>query len=149
MRAVVQRVRNASVTVDDRVVGAIDRGLVVLLGVGAADQVEDGRYIAAKIRELRVFEDESGKLNLPVAAVEGAVLLVSQFTLYGDVRRGRRPSFDGAAPAEVARVRFDGVAAELANQGVRVVTGVFQAHMQVTLVNDGPVTILVDSQRQF
>lgn len=149
MRAVVQRVRNASVTVDDRVVGAIDRGLVVLLGVGAADQVEDGRYIAAKIRELRVFEDESGKLNLPVAAVEGAVLLVSQFTLYGDVRRGRRPSFDGAAPAEVARVRFDEVAAELANQGVRVVTGVFQADMQVTLVNDGPVTILVDSQRQF
>ncbi|MGE3841356.1 MAG: D-aminoacyl-tRNA deacylase [Vicinamibacterales bacterium] len=149
MRAVVQRVLSASVTVDQLVVGTIERGLVVLLGVGANDEVDDGHYVATKIRELRVFEDENGKLNHPVIAVGGAVLLISQFTLYGDVRRGRRPSFDGAARAELARMRFDEVAAELTSQGVRVVTGVFQAHMQVALVNDGPVTILVDSQRQF
>lgn len=149
MRAVVQRVREASVMVEGEVVATIGRGLAVLLGVGAGDESDDVRYVATKVRELRIFEDESGKLSRPITEIDGAVLLVSQFTLYGDVRKGRRPSFDRAATAEVARVRYEDVAAELAGRGVRVVTGVFQALMQVSLVNDGPVTILLDSRREF
>ncbi len=120
--------------VEGEVVATIGRGLAVLLGVGAGDESDDVRYVATKVRELRIFEDESGKLSRPITEIDGAVLLVSQFTLYGDVRKGRRPSFDRAATAEVARVRYEDVAAELAGRGVRVVTGVFQA-----LMGDGSV----------
>ena len=129
--------------------GEIGAGLLALIGVAADDGPEDVRYIAAKIRELRVFDDEAGKMNRALADIGGSVLAVSQFTLYGDTRKGRRPSFDRAAPADVGRLLFDAVVAELRAAGVRVETGTYRAHMQVDLVNDGPVTILVDSRKAF
>ena len=149
MRAVVQRVSSASVRVGDRLTGAIERGLVVLLGVGSQDAPGDVEYVAAKIRELRIFPDEAGKMNRDVAAAGGAVLLVSQFTLFGDARNGRRPSFVAAAPPELAQALYEATARALRDRGLRVETGEFRAHMDVALVNDGPVTILLDSSRQF
>lgn len=150
MRAVVQRVSSARVLVDGRVVGAIGRGLLVLLGVGADDTADDVAYTAAKVRELRVFESADGKpMDRSVTAVGGALLVVSQFTLYGDVRRGRRPSFDAAAAPAAARELYESFVRELRTAGLPVSTGEFQAMMQVELVNDGPVTILVDSRRTF
>ncbi len=150
MRAVIQRVTSARVRVGERVVGEIARGLLVLLGVGADDTDADVRYVAGKIRDVRVFESDAGKpMDRSVADVSGAVLVVSQFTLYGDIRKGRRPSFDEAAPPEVARATYEGVVRELRSAGLVVATGEFQAMMQVELVNDGPVTVLVDSRRQF
>ena len=150
MRAVVQRVSSARVLVDGRVVGEIGRGLLVLLGVGRDDTPADGVYAAAKVRELRVFEGADGKpMDQPVTAVGGAILVVSQFTLYGDVRRGRRPSFDAAAAPADARELYEAFVRELRSAGLPVSTGEFQAMMQVELVNDGPVTILVDSRRTF
>ena len=150
MRAVFQRVASARVLVDERVVGEIGRGLLVLLGVARDDTEADVAYTAAKVRELRLFEGEDGKpMDHSVAAVGGAILVVSQFTLYGDVRRGRRPSFDAAAPPEAARGLYEAFVRELRTAGVAVSTGEFQAMMQVELVNDGPVTILVDSRRSF
>jgi D-tyrosyl-tRNA(Tyr) deacylase len=149
MRAVVQRVSRASVTVDGRIAAEIARGLVVLLGVANKDQPSDVQYIAGKIRDLRIFSDEDGKLNRSVQDTKGAVLLVSQFTLLGDARKGRRPSFDEAAAPAVAQALYEGVARELRGAGLAVATGVFQAEMQVELVNDGPVTLLLDSTRQF
>lgn len=149
MRAVVQRVSSASVHVDGRLVGAIERGLVVLLGVGSQDGAPDVEYVAGKIRDLRIFPDDAGKMNRDVGDAGGAVLLVSQFTLFGDVRNGRRPSFIDAAPPELARALYEGVAAAIRARGVRVETGEFRAHMDVSLVNDGPVTILLDSKRAF
>jgi D-aminoacyl-tRNA deacylase len=149
MRAVVQRVSRARVTVDGRTAGEIARGLLVLLGVANKDQPSDVQYIAGKIRDLRIFPDENGRMNRSVADAKGAILLVSQFTLLGDARKGRRPSYDEAASPAVAQALYDGVAQELRAAGVRVETGVFQADMQVELVNDGPVTILLDSTRQF
>ncbi len=149
MRAVVQRVREASVTVEGRTVSAIGRGLLVLLGVDADDTREDVRYMTSKVLGLRIFEDESGKLNRSVADLGGEVLVVSQFTLYGDVRRGRRPSFERAAPAALAKTRYDEVVAGLRTEGIAVESGVFQATMNVALVNEGPVTILLDSDREF
>jgi D-tyrosyl-tRNA(Tyr) deacylase len=149
MRAVVQRVREASVVVGDVSVASIGRGLLVFVGVGPDDGAEDVRYIAHKVRDLRIFEDEHGKMNVPVGDTGGAVLVVSQFTLYADARKGRRPSFDGAAPPEAARAQVDAVVDELRAAGLRVETGVFQALMQVHLLNDGPVTILLDSHRAF
>jgi D-tyrosyl-tRNA(Tyr) deacylase len=146
---VVQRVTSARVRVDEAVVGAIGPGLLVLAGVAKDDGPDDIRYLAGKIGDLRVFEDEEGKMNRSVRDTGGAVLVVSQFTLYGDVRRGRRPSFDGAAPAETGRIVFEDLVQELRLTGLRVETGTFQAHMQVDLVNDGPVTILLDSRKQF
>jgi D-aminoacyl-tRNA deacylase len=149
MRAVVQRVSRAAVAVDGRTVGEIARGLVVLLGVANKDEAADVQYIAGKIRDLRIFPDEHGKMNRSIAEANGGVLLVSQFTLLGDARKGRRPSFDGAAAPAVAQALYEDVARELRGTGITVVTGVFQADMQVELVNDGPVTILLDSARQF
>jgi D-aminoacyl-tRNA deacylase len=150
VRAVVQRVTEARVRVGDRVTGEIGRGLLVLLGVGKDDGPEDVRYVAGKVRDIRVFEGEQGKgMDRSVSDVGGAVLVVSQFTLYGDVRKGRRPSFDSAAPPERAKTLYEDVVADLRAGGVPVATGEFQAMMRVELVNDGPVTILIDSKRQL
>jgi len=149
MRAVVQRVSRAHVTVDGRIAGEIARGLLVLLGVANKDQPADVQYIAGKIRELRIFPDENGRMNESVEEAKGAVLLVSQFTLLGDARKGRRPSYDEAAAPAVAQALYEGVARELRASGLIVQMGVFQADMQVELVNDGPVTILLDRTRHF
>ncbi|MEY3458482.1 MAG: hypothetical protein RL215_1639 [Planctomycetota bacterium] len=149
MRAVIQRVSEASVTVDGVVVGRIGRGFLVLLGITHSDTNEDVLWIAQKIAGLRVFEDADGKMNLGLSDVGGGVLLVSQFTLYGDCRKGRRPSFVEAARPEAAVPLYEAVVAELRGQGLVVETGTFQAHMDVRLLNDGPVTLLLDSQRVF
>jgi len=149
VRAVVQRVARASVRVDGRRVGEIGRGLLVLVGVGRDDGPSDADYVAGKVAALRIFDDGQGKLNRAVGEAGGAVLLVSQFTLYGDCRKGRRPSFDAAAPPEAARGLYEDVARRLRAHGLRVETGEFQALMQVELVNDGPVTVLLDSRRGF
>ena len=150
MRAVVQRVTSARVRVGDRVVGEIARGLLVLVGVGSGDTADDAKYVAAKIRDIRVFEGEQGKpMDRSVVDVGGSVLVVSQFTLYGDIRKGRRPAFDAAAAPSAARALYEEVVRELHTAGVPVATGEFQAMMQVELVNDGPVTILIDSHKQF
>ena len=147
MRAVIQRVTEASVTVDHVVVGEIQRGFMVLLGVAEFDTQDDVIWIAGKIAGLRVFEDSEGKMNLALADVGGSVLLVSQFTLYGDCRKGRRPGFVEAARPEKANALYTSVAAELRGQGFVVETGTFQAHMDVRLLNDGPVTLLLDSRK--
>ena len=150
MRAVIQRVTSARVRVGERVAGEIERGLLVLLGVGRGDTQADVQYIAGKIRDLRVFESDAGKpMDRSVADIGGAVLVVSQFTLYGDVRKGRRPSFDEAAAPADARDLYEALVRELRAAQLPVSTGEFQAMMQVELVNDGPVTVLVDSKRQF
>ena len=149
MRIVIQRVRSARVTVDGRVMGEIAAGVVVLLGVGKEDASADAVYLAEKTAELRIFNDSEGKMNLSLLDTHGAALVVSQFTLYGDVRRGRRPGFDRAAPAEQARRLYEEYVHCLRGLGVRVETGVFQAHMEVELINDGPVTILMDSEKTF
>jgi D-tyrosyl-tRNA(Tyr) deacylase len=154
VRSVIQRVRSARVTVGERVVGSIGHGLLALVGVEEGDTSTDVEYVAAKIRDVRIFEDdgdETGRkrMNRSVVDVQGAVLVVSQFTLSGDLRRGRRPSFDDAAPPDVARARYEEVVAWLRASGLPVETGEFQAMMVVTLENDGPVTILVDSRKRF
>ena len=150
MRAVVQRVASARVRVADRVAGEIGRGLLVLLGVAADDGPADVTYVASKICGMRIFDGEGGRPNdRSVLETGGAILVVSQFTLYGDVRKGRRPAFDAAAPAHTARQLYEDLVRELRTMPLPVATGEFQAAMQVDLVNDGPVTILVDSRRQF
>lgn len=149
MRAVIQRVSEASVTVDQVVSGRIQRGFLVLVGVADDDEEKDALWIAEKIAGLRVFEDSDEKMNLSLADVEGAVLLVSQFTLFGDCRKGRRPSFVEAARPEKARALYEKLALNLRQLGLRVETGVFQAHMEVRLLNDGPVTLLLDSRKLF
>ena len=149
MRVVIQRVASARVRVGEQVVGEIGRGLFVLVSVAPADGPKDIEYIAGKLRDIRIFEDDQGKMNRSVVEVGGALLLVSQFTLHGDVRKGRRPSFDGAAPPQLARQMYEDVVRVLRGQGLRVETGAFGAHMMVELVNDGPVTILLDSERVF
>jgi D-tyrosyl-tRNA(Tyr) deacylase len=148
----VQRVSHAAVTVGDRIVGEIGVGLLVLLGVEQGDGPGDVQYIAGKIRDLRIFEDgadASRRLNRSVQEVGGAVLVVSQFTLAGDCRKGRRPSFDKAAPPPIALPLYDNVVSDLRSAGLTVATGEFQKMMQVSLVNDGPVTLLLDSRRCF
>lgn len=149
MRAVVQRVDEACVRVDDSVVGRIGRGLAVLVGVGEDDSPEDVRYLAGKIAGLRVFEDEEGRMNLSVSDVGGEVLLVPQFTLHGDCRKGRRPSFTAAAPPERARELYESLTERLRGRDLPVETGQFGAGMKVQLVNDGPVTLLLDSKKVF
>ena len=154
MRAVVQRVTSARVTVDDRVTGEIGAGVLVFVGVEKGDGPADADYLAAKIRDLRIFEDDGDaqgrkRMNRSVSDVGGGVLVVSQFTLAGDVRRGRRPSFDDAAPPDVARALYESVVRALRTAGLTVATGEFQAMMRVRLENDGPVTILIDSRRRF
>jgi D-tyrosyl-tRNA(Tyr) deacylase len=149
MRAVVQRVSRGRVTVDGQVVGAIGKGYVVLLGVAKEDTPEAADYVAEKVAGLRVFEDEAGKMNLSIQEAGGEVLAISQFTLYGDVRRGRRPGFDRAGRPEQAEPLYERFVAKLREAGLRVETGRFQTHMEVELVNDGPVTILVDSEKAF
>jgi D-tyrosyl-tRNA(Tyr) deacylase len=149
MRAVIQRVSRAQVTVDGTVRGAIENGLLVLVGVAADDGEADLAYLAEKTAGLRVFEDDAGKMNRSVEDIGGALLVVSQFTLFGDVRRGRRPSFDHAAPPQLADALYQRYVELLRGKGLQVETGVFQAMMKVELVNDGPVTILLDSKKLF
>ena len=149
MRAVVQRVSRAQVTVSGETTGEIGLGLLVLLGVGRDDTEADATYLAEKIAGLRVFEDAEGKMNRSVQDVGGSVLAVSQFTLYGDVRRGKRPSFDAAAPPERARQIYEFFVDQIRAAGLRCETGRFQEMMKVELVNEGPVTILLDSRKGF
>lgn len=149
MRAVVQRVSRCRVLVEGRVIGEIGPGLLVLLGVGKADTEASADYLAEKIIGLRIFEDAEDKMNLSVQDAGGAVLVVSQFTLYGDVRRGKRPSFDAAARPEEARRLYEYFVAQVRAAGLRCETGQFQATMEVELVNTGPVTILLDSEKIF
>lgn len=146
MKAVLQRVTSASVEIEGKIVGRIRSGLLVLLGVEKGDSESDGRYLVEKIRALRIFSDEQGKMNRSLVDVGGAVLLVSQFTLLGRTANGRRPSFDAAAPSDEANRLYELVAMELRAQGTIVETGVFASHMQVALLNDGPVTFVVDSR---
>ena len=149
MRAVVQRVTRARVTVDDLVVGEIERGLVVLLGVAHDDTRADADYLAPKIASLRIFDDSEGKMNVALKEIDGALLVVSQFTLYGDVRRGLRPSWSEAAPPEVAEPLIEYFVESSRKLIARVATGSFRKTMQVELVNDGPVTIMLDSRKLF
>ncbi len=149
MRAVVQRVSRARVTVNDWTSGEIGHGLLVLVGVGHDDTEADASYLAEKIAGLRIFEDEDGKMNRSVMDAGGSVLAVSQFTLYGDVRRGKRPSFDEAAPPDQARRLYEFFVQRIQAVGLRCETGRFQEMMQVELVNEGPVTILLDSKKEF
>lgn len=149
MRAVVQRVAEAKVVVDQAVISAIGEGLLVLLGVSCDDTSDDVQYMVDKIAHLRIFPDAEGKMNLSVAEVGGEVLVVSQFTLYGDCRKGRRPSFSSAAKGELANALYQGVVSGLRSSGLPVQTGEFGADMQVHLINDGPVTLLLDSSRLF
>jgi D-tyrosyl-tRNA(Tyr) deacylase len=150
MRAVIQRVVTARVRVDGRIVGEIGRGLLAFVGISGTDTADDVRYLAGKILDMRVFAGEDGRPHhRSVVESGGSVLVVSQFTLYGDMRKGRRPSFDAAAPPDVARRLYDDLVRELATASIPIATGEFRAHMDVELVNDGPVTILIDSTRQF
>ncbi len=149
MRAVVQRVQNAAVEVEGKVSGAIQHGLLVYLGVGKNDTEDETDYFCEKILGLRIFEDESGKMNLSLRETKGSILVVSQFTLYGDCRRGKRPSFSEAAPPALAVHLYEYFVEKCREQGFPVETGVFQAMMLVKSINDGPVTILLDSERVF
>ena len=149
MRAVIQRVSRARVNIGDETVGEIAAGMVVLLGVGKNDKRADVEYLAEKILNLRIFPDQDGKMNRSLQETAGEMLVVSQFTLYGDVRRGRRPSYADAADPEKARALYEQFVELVRSAGIRIETGVFQAMMQVALTNDGPVTILLDSEKAF
>lgn len=149
MRAVVQRVKQAGVSVDGSLLGEIKRGLVILLGVGQEDREEDADYILSKIINLRIFEDKDGKMNLSLKDVKGEMLVISQFTLYGDCRKGRRPSFVMAAEPSMAERLYNYFIDEGKRAGINVVSGKFQAMMDVSLINEGPVTILLDSRKAF
>ncbi len=149
MRACVQRVSQAHVTVEGEVCGRIDHGVVVLLGVATDDTADDAAQLADKITGLRIFDDAEGKMNLALADVGGAMLVISQFTLLGDCRKGRRPSYIAAAGPELAETLYEAFVATVRKQGIVVATGRFRQHMQVSLTNDGPVTLLVDSRKAF
>lgn len=149
MRAIVQRVLNSSVSVDGEVVGEINAGFNVLVGIGKEDTIEDLKYIRDKVINLRVFHDEDEKMNLSLKDVNGELLLISQFTLYGDCRKGRRPNFMDALGGEEAKKLFDTFVDMCKEEGIRVETGIFGADMKVSILNDGPVTIMLDSKRNF
>jgi D-aminoacyl-tRNA deacylase len=149
MRAVIQRVSAARVVIDGQEYSRIGAGILALVGVEKDDTAEDAQMLARRIVELRIFEDGAGKMNLPVADVGGQILAVSQFTLLGDCRRGRRPSFDPAAPPDLARALYERFVIEIQALGVRVCTGMFQAMMDVELTNQGPVTFILDSRKRF
>ena len=149
MRAVVQRVSSSRVTVDERVTGEVKKGLLVLLGVTHDDTSKDVDYMVDKVTNLRIFEDENDKMNLSLKDIKGEVMAVSQFTLYGDARKGRRPSFSDAARPDVANPLYEEFVEKLRAQGITVGTGEFGAHMMVELTNDGPVTILLESKKAF
>ena len=149
MRAVIQRVSSARVRVGGEIVGEIGKGFLVLLGVGKEDTEKDADWLAEKIVGLRVFEDEQGKFNLSLKEVEGEILIVSQFTVYGDCRKGRRPSFDHSAPPELAEKLYNYFVEKVKEKGVKVATGKFQALMEVELVNQGPVTLIIDTQKKI
>jgi D-tyrosyl-tRNA(Tyr) deacylase len=149
MRAVVQRVLEATVTVEDQVVGSIGAGLLVYLGVGPDDDDSDVRYLADKVRHLRIFPDADRLMNLDVGQIDGKVLVISAFTVHCDARKGRRPSFDTAAPPEHANAMYEAFCRELAGLGVPVETGVFREYMRVGSINDGPISVLLDSKRLF
>ena len=149
MRAVVQRVSRASVTVDEDIIAEMGRGLVALVGVGEEDGGEDVDYLARKLVGLRVFEDDAGKMNLSVQDVGAGIMIVPQFTLYGDCRRGRRPSFDASAPPDRAEELYDRLVEDVRGRGPEVETGEFKSYMELELVNDGPVTLLLDSKKNF
>lgn len=149
MRVVVQRVTRGSVKVEGKLISEIGHGLVLLLGVGRGDTAHDAVYLAEKIAHLRLFEDEEGKMNLSVIETGGSVLAVSQFTLYGDCRKGRRPGFSEASPPDEARDLFNIFVDELGKLGLKVATGRFREHMTVEIINDGPVTLLLDSKKNF
>lgn len=149
MRAVLQRVSKASVTVADRVIGEIDRGLLVLVGIEVGDGPDDRDYVVNKTRDARLFADADDRMNLSIGEAGGSLLVVSQFTLCGDLRKGRRPSFDQAAPPAVARILYDDMLRAFRETGLPTRSGEFQAMMRVALVNDGPVTLLLDSRRRF
>ena len=149
MRAVVQRVSSAEVRVDDKMVGRVGKGLLVYLGVGKEDTVSDIEYMAEKVSGLRIFEDENGKMNLSVQDIRGEILAISQFTLYGDVRKGKRPSFSDSAAPDKGEELYNQFIRRIQGIGIRIEKGIFGAHMMVDYVNDGPVTILLDSKKQF
>ena len=149
MRAVVQRVSEASVTVEGRVTGQIGPGLCVLVGVGPQDAEDDARWLSDKVVDLRIFEDDAGKMNRSLADTGGGLLAISQFTLFGDARQGRRPAFTAAAPPEIAQPLYDRFCALCRERGIQVQEGVFRATMQVRIVNEGPVTLLLDSKKLF
>jgi len=149
MRAVIQRVRRASVTIDGRIHGEIGKGLLVFLGIKDGDTLTELQWLAEKIVTLRIFEDSQGKMNRSLADIEGQMLIVSQFTLYGDCRKGRRPGFSGAASPDIAEPLYQRFVAEVEKKQISVATGIFQAAMEVELVNDGPVTLLLDSEKIF
>lgn len=149
MRAVIQRSKQASVSVDKKTIGKIDRGLVVFLGIQDSDSPKDIDWMVEKIRNLRIFEDENGKMNLSLCDKGGEMLIISQFTLYGDCRKGRRPGYSKAAPPLLAKKVYDDFVTAVRNSGTTVATGQFQADMDVQLINDGPVTLLLDSDKTF
>ena len=149
MRAVIQRVQQASVRIDGVIHGAIPRGMLILLGIRNGDTLSDLQWLAEKVVNLRIFEDQQGKMNRSLADIDGEMLIISQFTLYGDCRKGRRPGFSSAAPPEIAEPLYRRFIEEVKNRQIRVATGVFQADMKVELVNDGPVTLLLDTEKQF
>lgn len=149
MRAVVQRVNYANVKVDEKIVGEIDKGLLVFLGIGENDDNTDLKYMVDKVLGLRIFEDDLGKMNLSLRDINGEILVVSQFTLYGDVRRGKRPSFSSSADPELAEDIYEEFIRLCKKEGIKTETGIFGAHMNVKIENDGPVTILIDSNKIF
>ncbi|OEU80391.1 MAG: D-tyrosyl-tRNA(Tyr) deacylase [Desulfobulbaceae bacterium C00003063] len=149
MRAVVQRVRHASVRIDDSITGQIGYGLVILLGIRAEDTTRDLQWMADKTVNLRIFEDDEGKMNRSLADINAEMLIVSQFTLYGDCRKGRRPGYSNAAPPEIAEPIYNRFIEEIKSRGIKTATGTFRAMMEIELANDGPVTLLLDSEKKF